>query len=207
MHLFSFSGFESDDGSGMIGSLFCRILLQISILYCCFIGKRLVELNDKIVLEVFGNAAAVTGRVADNLVLFGNDLDVRTFVESIYNNIRVIILRKCETEKYGTFRRCHFGDYIVFCQIYFVVIRGCNFSFVCKPACAFLFVKHRLAYYRHNGELAIIVDPRTGLMCLLEAAYLIGSIGILPAITHLSGLRSPEVHSPGAGNSRIGITC
>ena len=207
IHLFPFAGFESDDRSGMVGHLFRYVLLQISVFYRSLIGERFVELDDKVVLEVFRNTTAVACRITDYLILFRKNLDVRTFVEGIYDHIRMIILRESETKKHGTFRRCHFGDYIVFCQVYFVVVRSCHFSFMCKPACPFLFVKQRLAHYRHNRELTIIIDPRTGLVCLFEPADFVGGIGILPSVSHFACLWSPEVHTPGTGNSRISITC
>ena len=50
-----FAGFESDDRSGMVGHLFRYVLLQISVFYRSLIGERFVELDDKVVLEVFRN--------------------------------------------------------------------------------------------------------------------------------------------------------
>ena len=40
----------------MVSCLFGCIFLNISIIYSGFIGERLIELNNKIVLEVFGNS-------------------------------------------------------------------------------------------------------------------------------------------------------
>ena len=130
MYLFAFVCPEADDSSRMVGRLFCYVFLQIAVGYRSFVSERLVELDDKVVLEVFGNSAAVACSVADNLVFFRDYFNIRTFVEGIYDYIRMVIFGECETEKYGTFRRCHLGDYIVFCQVYFVVVRSCHFSFM-----------------------------------------------------------------------------
>lgn len=43
-------------------------------------------------------------------------------------------------------------------------------------------------------------------MCLLETTDLVRCIDVLPAVTHLTRLRSPEVHTPGTCDRRIGIT-
>ena len=44
-------------------------------------------------------------------------------------------------------------------------------------------------------------------MRLLEASDLVSIVGILPAVAHFSRLWSPEIHSPGAGNSGICVAC
>lgn len=54
MYLFAFLCLETDNSSGMISSLFGYVFLQITIGYCSFISERLVEFNDKIILEVSG---------------------------------------------------------------------------------------------------------------------------------------------------------
>lgn len=42
-------------------------------------------------------------------------------------------------------------------------------------------------------------------MGLLEAAYLVGRVGVGPSVSHLSRLWCPEVHAPGQGNGGIGV--
>ncbi len=54
MYLFSTLSFKTYNGSCMVSCLFGCIFLNISIIYSGFIGERLIELNNKIVLEVFG---------------------------------------------------------------------------------------------------------------------------------------------------------
>lgn len=51
------------------------------------ISKRLVKHDDEIVAEVLRHPSAVTSRIANDLVFFGYDLDIRTTVESIDNHI------------------------------------------------------------------------------------------------------------------------
>ena len=82
---------------------------------------------------------------------------------------------------------------------------GC-FGLVREPRGAPFFIKNGLARCGHDGELAVVVNPRTGLVCLFQSPYLVGLIAIRPAIAHLSRLRSPEIHSPGHGRGGIGIT-
>ena len=76
MHLLTFMCTESDNGSGMISRLFCNVFVQIAVGYRCFISKGLVELDDKVILEVLGNSSAIAGSIADDLVFFGNHLDI-----------------------------------------------------------------------------------------------------------------------------------
>ena len=119
----------------------------------------------------------------------------------------MVVFGESEAEKDGTFRRNHFCHYIMFCKIYFIIVRSGSLAFMRKPTGTLFFIKHGLAYYRHDRKLPVIVNPRTGLVGLLESANLIGSIGVLPTVSHFSGLRSPEVHSPGTGDGGIGIPC
>ena len=191
----------------MVSCLFGNVFLKIAIGYCCFVCERLVELDDKVILEVFGNSSAIAGGIADNLVFLRNHFDIRAFVESVHYDIRMFIFRKSEAEKDSAFRRGHFRHDVMFGEIYFIIIRSGDLPFVGKPACALFFVKLRFAYYGHDRELSVVVNPRTGLMRLLETANLVSGISVLPAVTHFSCLRSPEVHPPGTGNGRISITC
>lgn len=98
MYLFAFVCPETDDSSGMVSCLFGNVLLQIAISYRCFVSKRLVDFNNKVVLEVFGNSTAVACSVADNLVLFGNYFDSNYLIISklyffvIYLNLYNLII-------------------------------------------------------------------------------------------------------------------
>ena len=207
MYLFAFMCLETDNGSGMICCLFGNIFLQITIGYRSFISERLVEFNNKVIFKVFGNSTAVASRVTDNLVFFRNNLNIRSLIKGIHYNIRMIVFRKSETEKNGTLGWSHFCHYIMLCKIYFIIIRSGSFSFVGKPTGTLLFIEFRFAYYRHNRELSVIINPRTGLMCLFKSTNLISRISVLPSVSHLSCLWSPEIHPPRTGNGRISITC
>ena len=118
----------------------------------------------------------------------------------------MIIFRESETEQYGTVGRGELGNHIVFGKIYLIIMRKCHFALVGEPACTLLFIKLGFANHRHNGELPVVVNPGTGLVCLLETTDLVRCIDVLPAVTHLTRLRSPEVHTPGTCDRRIGIT-
>ena len=56
--------------------------------------KRFVENNDKIVLEIFGNAPRIPGGISDDFILFGYDFYIRALVESVDDNIRILLLGK-----------------------------------------------------------------------------------------------------------------
>ena len=64
----------------------------------------------------------------------------------------------------------------------------------------------RLHAVSYTHLLPVVVNPGTGLVCLLETTDLVRGIDVLPAVTHLTCLRSPEVHTPGTCDRRIGIT-
>ena len=87
MHDFSFTGFKTNNCTCMSGLLFFLILCQNAIGNRSLISERLVELNDKVVLEVIGHSTTVTGCISDNLILFRNNFNIRSFVESIHYNI------------------------------------------------------------------------------------------------------------------------
>ena len=76
MHLFAFMCLEADNGSSMVSSLLGNIFLQITIGYRSFISERLVEFNDKIILEVLGNSSAIAGSITDDFVFFRDYFDV-----------------------------------------------------------------------------------------------------------------------------------
>ena len=118
----------------------------------------------------------------------------------------MIIFRESETEQYGTVGRGELGNHIVFGKIYLIIMRQCYFTLVGKPASTLLFIKLGFANLRHNGQLPVVVNPGTGLVCLLETTDLVRGIDVLPAVAHLTCLRSPEVHTPGTCDRRIGIT-
>lgn len=114
--------------------------------------------------------------------------------------------RESETEQYGTVGRGELGNHIVFGKIHLIIMRKCHFALVGEPACTLLLIKLGRANHRHDGELPVVVNPGTGLVCLLETTDLVRGIDVLPAVTHLTCLRSPEVHTPGTCDRRIGIT-
>ena len=117
----------------------------------------------------------------------------------------MLVFGKSEAEQDCTLRRGHFGHDIMFGQVYFIIGRSGNLAFVTEPTGTFFFVKLRFACYGHDGELPVIVDPRTGLMGLFESLDFVGCVRILPSVSHLTGLWCPEIHSPWAGNGGISV--
>ena len=74
MYDFAFPGAETDDSSGMIGFLFQTAFFQFFISESAFVRERLIELDDKVIFEVLGYSATVTGGIADDFIFFRNFL-------------------------------------------------------------------------------------------------------------------------------------
>ena len=56
-------------------------------------------------------------------------------------------------------------------KIHFIIICLCSFALVGKPAGTFVFIEFRFVYHRHDGELSVVVYPRTRLVSLLDATF------------------------------------
>ena len=206
MHNLAFLRLKSDNRTCMGSLLLFLRFLNYTVFNRSGICKRFVELYNKVVSEILRYTAAVTGGISDDPVLFRYNPDIGTAVESIYHHIGMFIFRKCETEQHGTFGRSKLRHHIVLRQIYLIIMRQRNLTFMREPACTFVLIENRLPGNRHNGELPVIVYPWTGLVRLLEASDFIGRIDILPAIPHFSGLRCPKIHSPRTRNGGIGVS-
>ena len=81
------AGGKTDNGTGMVLFRFSLAFADLIITDSRLISKRLVKHDDEIVAEVLRHPSAVTSRIANDLVFFGYDLDIRTTVESIDNHI------------------------------------------------------------------------------------------------------------------------
>ena len=206
MYGFSLFRSKSDDSSCMVCLLFRTVLLYDTVGNGSLISERLVEFDNEIILEVSRNTATVLGRITDDTVVCRINLYIRTLVESIYHYIRVFIFGESKAEHGSTFCRSQLGYNVVFCQIHFIIICLCSFALVSKPAGTFVFIEFRFVYHRHDGELSVVVYPRTGLVSLLESADLRSCVLIHPAVAHLTCLRAPEVHTPRTRDGRIRVT-
>ena len=127
-------------------------------------------------------------------------------VEGVDEDVGRVCCGEGEAEKGRSLRRRYLCRHVVVGQIYLIIIGRGRFCLVGEPAGTTVFVEIHLANSRHDGKLAVVVDPRAGLVGLLETAQFVGRIGVCPAVAHLSCLRSPEVHTPRHSHSRIGIT-
>ena len=184
-----------------------QLIGKNAILHRYAAGEWLIEHHHKPVLEVLGYTAAVLGGIAYHLILGGDDFYVRTFIKGINHHVGLISLGEGKLHHGGSLGRSHLGSYIVISQIHAVII-GCGYlGLMREPAGTLVFVEHLRAYRWHQRELSVIVNPRTGLVGLLQAANLVGGIGVLPAIAILTGLCHPEVHAPRHGYGRVGVTC
>lgn len=70
MHYFSFTGFETDNGTGVVGCLFKRIFFQSLVRKSSFIGKRFIEFDNEVVFKILRYSSAITCSVTDDFVLF-----------------------------------------------------------------------------------------------------------------------------------------
>jgi hypothetical protein len=99
MNYFTFLCLETDNGSGMEISLlqftffqgYRNTAIRFFRLYIIrersLISKRLIKLNNEIILEVGRNTTTVTGSIAHDFVFSGNHLDRRTTIKSIHHYI------------------------------------------------------------------------------------------------------------------------
>ena len=207
LYLFaSLTYLEGDDGTHMVAFLLVSFLV-FAILDTKHSVKVMVELDDKVISEVCWYATAITSGKAHHLALVRQYLDIATLIESIDNDMSTIGLREGESHQRSTLRRTEFCCHVVVGEIYTIIIRCHLLCLMREPTGSLLLIENRFSYNRHQRELTVVIDPRTGLMRLLQSSYLLGSISILPSIAHLSCLGNPEVHAPRHGDGRICIAC
>ena len=195
---------EAHSGCGML-ALHLEVLALLAFVGCRSVGKRTVELQDEVVLEAFGYTAAVACRVAHHLVLAWDDLDVGTAVEGIDDD-EVLAFGTGEAEDGGTARRGYLRRDVVVGEIYLIIMWLAHLGLVAEPAGSFvLIIDGSVAAFGHDVEHCVVVHPGAWLVGLLEAAYLLGIVGVAPSVAHLAGLWRPEVHAPRQGDGRIGV--
>ena len=152
---------------------------DFTIAYGCRVSEGLVESNGEVILKVGRYTTAVFGRVTDDFILGRNHFHIRTIVECIDYYIRILALGKSEAEYGCTLRRDNFGCNIVIRKECAVVI-GCRYlRFMIEPACTLVLVEYGLTCNGHNRELSVIINPRTGLMCLFETSDTVRCIGVV----------------------------
>ena len=206
MHLFAAFAAESNDGPCMVGLQFLSVggkqFLAIGQTRC---GKIAVEHDNKIVLEVIWHAPTIPCGVAHNGAFVGQQLYERALVESVDDDVCRVGLRKSKAHQARTLGRSQLGSNVVVGQVHLIMIRFGRFCLVREPRGAPFFIENGFTRCGHDGELPIIVNPRTRLVCLFQSPYLVGLIAIGPPIAHLSRLRCPKVHAPGHGRGGIGV--
>ena len=95
--------------------------------------KRFIKLYDKPVLEILSHAATVANRITrDTLALYIN-VNMRTLVESIHNNIRLTAFREGELHQHGAVGRSQLRRHVVVSQIDIIIIRCSRLSLVRVP--------------------------------------------------------------------------
>ena len=205
MNLLAPLGRETHDGSGVIAFGFGLIRFDGVVEGHGRSLEGLVEDDDKIVSEIFGNPTRVAGRVTDDFLLFGNDSYRRTPVESVDHHIRIFSLGEGKAEECRPVGHGHLGRYVVVGQINLIVVRFGHLGLVREPTGPLVLVEDPAARYRHERKLTVVVHPGAGLVCLFETLDFVGRVGIGPPVAHVAGLRGPEVHAPRHGDSRVGI--
>ena len=196
---------KADKSRSVISFTCCRIFLNRTIFYRASIRKRFIENDNEIIFEIIGNTAAIACSVTDHGIFFGYNFHGRSLIESIDQHIRLVRFGKRETKNCRSVGWGYFCRDIVVGQINTVIIRFCDLRFMRKPTGTFILIELRFTGHGHDGKLTVIVNPRAGLMGLLETPNFIGIVSVLPPIAHFTRLGRPEIHSPRKGNSRIGI--
>src|SRR5690606_10521018 len=148
----------------MIRRYFQAIRIYVSIIHDKMAVHGLIKLDDKVILKILRCSSTIAGIITNNLIFFWYNLDERTFVESVNDNIRTISLRKSKVEHDSPLRRTELRRDIVIRQKYTIIIWLCDFCFMGEPTRSCILVKHRLPRYRHQRKLSVIVIPRTRLV-------------------------------------------
>ena len=146
----------------------------------------------------------VVGCLSDYASLLRLCLDRAFAVEGVDYHEGVVSGGIGELHHRGPFGRGHFGGNVVVGEIDLVVIRACVLCLVAEPRAALLVVEP--AGLGHQGECAVVVDPRGRLVGLLDAPYFVVGVDVLPSGTVLASLRGPEVHAPWQGDGRIRVS-
>ena len=200
-HLLATTGFERHNSTGvpLLGILRAQPFARHRHL------ERLVERDDEVVAEILRHTAAVADAIARDALVGLVHIDVRALVERIHHDVGLVGSGIGELHQHGAVGRSHLGRHVVVGQIDTIIIRCRRLCLVRIPRGTLLFVEDRLAHGRQDGELPVVVDPRTGLVGLFQSAYLRGTVHILPPVAHLPRLRHPEIHAPRHSDGGIGV--
>src|ERR1700761_7116122 len=104
MHLFTIFSFKAHDAEAVIALYFERVqLLRFCSgyahdgFYRCE-SKWFIAVDHEEILRVWHTSSGVTGAVADDLILFGDDLDVRAPIISTHHKKRAVRFRESKPE-------------------------------------------------------------------------------------------------------------
>ena len=178
---------------------------DLAVTYRGTIGQWLVKLDDKPQAEALGHTATVARGITRDATMRWVDAHLRTLVKRVNHHIVPLSLWKGEPHHCGTLGGGDLGGYIVVGKVDAIVVRPRLLALVREPAGALVLVKPWLSRDGHDGELSIVVDPRTGLVRQLDAAQVMSRVGVGPAVAHLARLRGPCVHPPGQRHCRVGV--
>ena len=99
-----------------------------------------------------------------------HDPDVRSAVESVDHHARLVRFGERETHDRSPLGRGDLGLDVVVGEVYRIIVGACLLRLVRKPALTALFIDLVASAYRHDGELPVVVDPRRGLVRLLQTS-------------------------------------
>ena len=150
MHLLPSASLESHDTTGMLASYLQFPTMKDAIANGSCIGKGLVENEHKVVLKIIGHTSMIEGCVSDDLILFRDDLHIRTTMIGVKHEIRMIVLGISYPEDGRPTGRSHFRNHIIVGEIYFVVIRRGHFCLMGEPTLTLILVEDRRTRLRHQ---------------------------------------------------------
>ena len=99
-----------------------------------------------------------------------HDPDVRSVVEGVDHHPRLVRFGERETHDRSPLGRGDLGLDVVVGEVYRIIVGACLLRLVRKPALTALFIDLVASAYRHDGELPVVVDPRRGLVRLLQTS-------------------------------------
>ena len=104
-------------------------------------SEGLIELENKIVLEIGGYSSTVFGGITDDSFFVGKNFYIRSFIKCINHEEGAIGFGKGEPKLCSSFGGRDFCSYIIIGQVHTVIIRRYGFSFMGEPTGSFILIK------------------------------------------------------------------
>ena len=179
--------------------------IRTGILICSGFDNRLIKFHNEMVAKILRYSTIIVTSSSVDTILFFIKSYTPTVLVSINNDI-LLFFRRISYLKHSATRCSGQGCSNTIIKLHPIAIRCCLFILVPETHATGFIICNQLAKYRHNGESAIIINPRTRLMSLAEPSDQTVSVHIHPTASVFSGLWTPEVHSPRHSHCRICVT-